>query len=232
MDDDHAGDFRPPFSNRNPYDMNNKIMLSAIISLVVVVFLVILLHIYARCVLRRQARRQAVLQRLTLRVAQFRMDEPPKTGLDPLVIAALPTFKFKLEAKEDKVDESTRPECTVCLSLLEDEEMARLLPNCKHAFHVECIDKWLNAHATCPVCRTDAKPLFQAEPREPPVRSTESCCMEGTSYHEGQELAKCNGSSSSRFSSFRKMLTRDRSSRRIQSFGHDDDIEDLESQRH
>lgn len=42
----------------------------------------------------------------------------------------------------------------VCLGELEDEDAVRLLPNCKHAFHVPCIDKWFAAHASCPMCRS------------------------------------------------------------------------------
>lgn len=28
-----------------------------------------------------------------------------------------------------------------------------MIPNCKHVFHPECIDTWLFAHVTCPICR-------------------------------------------------------------------------------
>ncbi|KAK6140068.1 hypothetical protein DH2020_026203 [Rehmannia glutinosa] len=37
---------------------------------------------------------------------------------------------------------------------IEDEDAVRLLPNCKHAFHVTCIDQWFAAHASCPLCRS------------------------------------------------------------------------------
>ncbi|ONK74155.1 uncharacterized protein A4U43_C03F3330 [Asparagus officinalis] len=44
-------------------------------------------------------------------------------------------------------------ECAVCLSEFDDDESLRLLPRCDHVFHPDCIDAWLAAHVTCPVCR-------------------------------------------------------------------------------
>ncbi|KAL6141229.1 hypothetical protein ACLB2K_059519 [Fragaria x ananassa] len=225
---------------KNPYDLNSKIMLIAIISLSVVVVLVILLHTYARCVLRRQSlRRAAALRRLGSTVAHVHSSaEPPKTGLEPSVIAALPVFVYGEGRHEGDAD----VECAVCLSMLEDEEMARLLPNCKHSFHAECIDTWLNSHTTCPICRTEAEPLMdlQPEPREGPmagaaptapplerVNSMLSCAAEGTS-EDGKAVN--SGSISRLSSSFRRMLSRDRSSRRVQSSVQEDGFEDLERQ--
>jgi len=47
-------------------------------------------------------------------------------------------------------------ECAVCLSEFDGAgEKLRLLPGCCHVFHTACIDVWLAAHVTCPVCRAD-----------------------------------------------------------------------------
>ncbi|KAH6836420.1 hypothetical protein C2S53_016479 [Perilla frutescens var. hirtella] len=227
--DDDGGGF---FSRKNNYDVNSKIMLTAIISLSFVVILVTILHIYARCVLRRQARRQASLRRLGFIAtsATIRTLDPPKTGLDPSVIAALPKFLFKQSSAA-----AASVECAVCLSALEDGEMARSLPNCKHTFHAECIDQWLESNSTCPICRTEAEPRLVAEPREGAAAAAPTPSappVEGTSDGGVAPPTAKIGGSSSRLSSFRRILSRERSSRRmqIQSCGQEEGLPDLERQ--
>ncbi|XP_009762608.1 E3 ubiquitin-protein ligase ATL41-like [Nicotiana tabacum] len=225
------------------YDLNSKIMLTAIISLSIVIFFVSLLHIYARCVLRRQARQRAALQQLS--AAQI---EPPKQGLQPSAIASLPIFTFKQNNLADGAKENNSVECTICLSVFEDGETARTLPNCKHVFHAECIDKWLVSQSTCPICRTEAEPRLVPEPREgivgrtppsaPSLEGGDSINIEvssdcGLTQPSSSSLAKISGPSS-RLSSFRRMLSREISSRRfqaVQSCGEEDGINiDLERQ--
>lgn len=200
------------------YNVSGKIMVTAIISLAFVVLLVTLLHIYVRCVLRRQARRRTSLWQIGLFATA---PELPKTGLDETIIGSLPTFVFKQDQKARTI------ECTVCLSNLEDGEMIRILPNCKHNFHVACIDTWLSTNSTCPVCRSAVEPpqdVVQAnepgidlpQPTAPPL---DQDIAEGTTEGSGKLIG-----SSSRLSSYRKMLSRDRSSRRIHA-GLDDDLE-------
>ncbi|CAH8366456.1 unnamed protein product [Eruca vesicaria subsp. sativa] len=70
------------------------------------------------------------------------------SGLDRTVIESLPMFRFSdLKGSKQGLD------CSVCLSKFESVEILRLLPKCRHAFHVGCIDQWLERHATCPLCR-------------------------------------------------------------------------------
>ncbi|KAL5572618.1 hypothetical protein UlMin_022215 [Ulmus minor] len=70
------------------------------------------------------------------------------SGIDKTVIESLPFFRFSsLKGSKEGL------ECAVCLSKFEDVEVLRLLPKCKHAFHIACIDHWLERHSSCPLCR-------------------------------------------------------------------------------
>lgn len=215
------------------YNVNNKVMVVALISLFFVVVIVAILHIYARCVLRRQARLGSFISRFSVGgvAAQTHIHEPPKTGLDPSVLAALPVFVYK------KSDEPNDPgvECSICLTALEEEEMARLLPNCKHTFHAECIDMWLHSNSTCPVCRSGAEPKATKENGDqvvdvpaPPLESG----LEGASdvVEQSPKVGGSGSGSVSRLSSFRRMLSREKSERRLQSCEEPDVVEDLERQ--
>ncbi|KAL1553875.1 RING-type E3 ubiquitin transferase [Salvia divinorum] len=75
------------------------------------------------------------------------------SGVNRKVIQQLPLFRFaSLRGQKDGL------ECAVCLTRFEAEEVLRLLPKCKHAFHVECVDTWLDQHSTCPLCRYRVRP--------------------------------------------------------------------------
>ncbi|KAL0538887.1 hypothetical protein IC582_023054 [Cucumis melo] len=43
-------------------------------------------------------------------------------------------------------------ECVICLDEIEVGGLAKQMP-CNHKFHGECIQKWLELHGSCPVCR-------------------------------------------------------------------------------
>ncbi|XP_059286424.1 E3 ubiquitin-protein ligase ATL6-like [Lycium ferocissimum] len=76
-------------------------------------------------------------------------------GLDSNIIKSFPIFRYS-DVKALKLGKSIL-ECAVCLNEFEDEETLRLLPNCYHVFHLECIDAWLAFRTTCPVCRANLK---------------------------------------------------------------------------
>lgn len=70
------------------------------------------------------------------------------SGVDKAVVESLPFFRFSsLKGSREGL------ECAVCLAKFEEVEILRLLPKCKHAFHIDCIDLWLESHSTCPLCR-------------------------------------------------------------------------------
>ncbi|KAG0457555.1 hypothetical protein HPP92_022712 [Vanilla planifolia] len=49
--------------------------------------------------------------------------------------------------------------CVVCLQLLEARDQVRELKNCKHVFHVACIDQWIDVgQDNCPLCRAKLLP--------------------------------------------------------------------------
>ncbi|KAJ7007830.1 RING-H2 finger protein ATL21A [Populus alba x Populus x berolinensis] len=43
--------------------------------------------------------------------------------------------------------------CAICLSEYNSKETVRIIPECKHCFHADCVDEWLRMNSTCPVCR-------------------------------------------------------------------------------
>lgn len=89
------------------------------------------------------------------------------SGVDRSVVESLPVFRFgALRGQKAGL------ECAVCLGKFEPAEALRLLPKCRHGFHVECVDTWLDAHSTCPLCRSRVDPEDVLLLPEPPKPST------------------------------------------------------------
>ncbi|KAL0733432.1 hypothetical protein Bca4012_009642 [Brassica carinata] len=176
----------------------------------IVFTLTFVLLIYAKCFhndLRSEAYEDEDLARLD-RLWQGIFGQSSRfSGLDKTAIESLPFFRFSaLRGSKQGL------ECSVCLSKFEDIEILRLLPKCKHAFHIECIDEWLEQHATCPLCRNrvsieDELSVFGGSNNSLRIMSQLTESREEDSgmeiYIEREEGIK---DGSSRFSSFRKIL--------------------------
>ncbi|CAM6039164.1 unnamed protein product [Sphagnum compactum] len=124
-------------------------------------------------------------------------------GLEKSVVESLPVVHFKdlnfddmdhvKKTKDggDGENEEVEPhrECAVCLSEFEAEDSLRLLPKCKHIFHLECIDVWFQSHSTCPLCRAT---IVQEDDRGQQVHDDErerhrSIVIHEEQEHEGEE---------------------------------------------
>ncbi|CAI9118211.1 OLC1v1019746C1 [Oldenlandia corymbosa var. corymbosa] len=80
-------------------------------------------------------------------------------GLDEAAIRAIPIFPYRKgrttkQGSGEKVWERNDSECAVCLNEFQEEEKLRIIPDCAHVFHIDCIDVWLQNNANCPLCRT------------------------------------------------------------------------------
>lgn len=142
----------PPSSDTG-FNLNSKVsptILLIIIILAIIFFVSGLLHLLVRFLTRPQTRGdlsesdnvtafQGQLQQL------FHLHD---AGVDQSFIDTLPVFNYKaIIGLKNPFD------CAVCLCEFETEDKLRLLPQCSHAFHMECIDTWLLSHSTCPLCR-------------------------------------------------------------------------------
>ncbi|KAF9597956.1 hypothetical protein IFM89_023357 [Coptis chinensis] len=83
-------------------------------------------------------------------------------GVDEKVLDSIPILAYK--AEEGGLFRVDQTECAVCLGEFNEGEVVRLLPNCRHAFHVKCIDEWFFSHSSCPTCRSPiVAPLVSSE---------------------------------------------------------------------
>ncbi|GLJ48717.1 hypothetical protein SUGI_1027390 [Cryptomeria japonica] len=76
---------------------------------------------------------------------------PRERGVEESVILSYPTIMFseKHEAFAQLQDRS----CSICLEGYKHNEQLRMVMDCRHVYHVRCIDEWLTRHPSCPICR-------------------------------------------------------------------------------
>ncbi|RLM55795.1 RING-H2 finger protein ATL13-like [Panicum miliaceum] len=99
-------------------------------------------------------------------------------GVDQAFIDALPVFAYGAVAGRREGKDPF--DCAVCLCEFAADDKLRLLPTCGHAFHVPCIDAWLLAHSTCPLCRGS----ILAEAEYSPGGSPSFLVLESEGLHE------------------------------------------------
>ncbi|XP_068645843.1 RING-H2 finger protein ATL16-like [Aristolochia californica] len=152
--------YKSPF--RHPslsHSANFPVLAVAILGIIATSFLLICYYIFViKCCLNWHT--YDFLRRISSRRRGPRHGDPliiyattiESRGLDESVIQSIPIFQFKKGVEDGK--EKNLSECAVCLNEFQEEERLRLLPDCSHAFHIDCIDTWLQSNANCPLCRS------------------------------------------------------------------------------
>lgn len=91
--------------------------------------------------------------------------------------------KFNLKALPVTVHCTDSPfagmDCPICLAEFMEGERLRILPECCHSFHADCIDAWLVSNGSCPSCRHSLVNLLLKKPSGV-ARSEESTRVEIT----------------------------------------------------
>ncbi|CAN7051546.1 hypothetical protein BRARA_G01474 [Brassica rapa] len=139
-----------------PSSSGNKIspaVLFVIVILAVLFFISGLLHLLVRFLTKHPSRSNNRYPEISTSDALQRQLQQlfhlNDSGLDQAFIDALPVFHYK-----EMVGASKEPfDCAVCLCEFTERDKLRLLPMCSHAFHLTCIDTWLQSNSTCPLCR-------------------------------------------------------------------------------
>uniref|UniRef100_A0A1J3EFV4 RING-type E3 ubiquitin transferase n=1 Tax=Noccaea caerulescens TaxID=107243 RepID=A0A1J3EFV4_NOCCA len=150
----------PIFPRVSPSGTNFPIIAVAVIGILATAFLLVSYYIFViKCCLNWnqidifRRRRRSSDQNPLMIYSPHELNR----GLDESAIREIPIFKFK---KRDAVvggeedENKSSQECSVCLSEFQEEEKLRIIPNCCHVFHIDCIDTWLQSNANCPLCRT------------------------------------------------------------------------------
>ncbi|KAG8873038.1 hypothetical protein FRB98_009235 [Tulasnella sp. 332] len=103
--------------------------------------------------------------------------KPPVASKEDIDRAGLQIIKadvLKQYETEGKVTSNTTDRCLICLSDYEPEEDLRIM-SCKHVFHQDCVDKWLEiGRNNCPACRTKGVEVADTSPITPPSTSSQA----------------------------------------------------------
>ncbi|KAJ4802101.1 RING-H2 finger protein-like protein [Rhynchospora pubera] len=131
------------------YAITGQYMLISLLISAALLLLFFILYTFLRH--RHMSRRRRLLDDLGQRpqlVFSVRA-EPSPNRLDQTVIDSIPVIELPLHGQD------TTETCAVCISEFAHGEKVRVLPECGHRFHLDCIDMWFGSHSTCPLCRSD-----------------------------------------------------------------------------
>ncbi|KAM6202275.1 RING finger protein 148 [Rhynchocyon petersi] len=85
---------------------------------------------------------------------QERSSSTRRRQIKAAVKKAISQLQVRVLREGDKELDPDEDSCVICFDIYRPHEAVRIL-KCKHFFHKACIDPWLLAHKTCPMCKCD-----------------------------------------------------------------------------
>lgn len=158
MEDDSTAAPKGSDTDLQRYALSGKVMCFSVIALLAILFLIICFHLYGRFRSLRGAAAQAQPRKSCRRRRHH-----------PSLLKSVTTFNYSSGAHPQGL------ECAVCLSEFQEAETGRVLPDCGHCFHIECIDTWFRSHSNCPLCRAPVNPPRKPDSGEFVVQIGEYC---------------------------------------------------------
>ncbi|CAM0880375.1 unnamed protein product [Alopecurus aequalis] len=162
------------FTDNSKYSTRSRLLFMGLSFAIGIATFLLYLAIWYAC-----SRRRRSLLRQNAEDLEAGSTSPPgpeRGGMSDAAIAALPTFVYELPAVPPGVDDEQAAvvDCAVCIGQVEAGETVRRLPKCSHLFHAECVDAWLRAHSTCPMCRAAVGPAGAASSKKDGTQSADA----------------------------------------------------------
>ncbi|GER49408.1 RING/U-box superfamily protein [Striga asiatica] len=142
--------FPPPYNSSAPSSSTASSIVIVIIIIASAVIVSASIYILLRFLSRRYHR---AFRTADEDVVVLRPDTSRRFQASAGLLDDLPLFTFS-----SVHGDLAGGDCAVCLSKFEPHDQLRLLPICCHAFHAACIDTWIVANHTCPLCRSAVLP--------------------------------------------------------------------------
>ncbi|XP_057979370.1 RING-H2 finger protein ATL74-like [Malania oleifera] len=133
-----GGRTRSSYTNEANFDTNMVIILAALLCALICA---LGLNSIVRCALR--CSRRFTFETPGETAARFAATGLKKSALRQIPVVVYGSSGVNVPATD----------CAICLGEFVGGEKIRVLPKCRHGFHVRCIDTWLLSHSSCPTCR-------------------------------------------------------------------------------
>ena len=101
---------------------------------------------------------------------------PPLLASPPTAKGAGPAAATTIELSPSAVQSNNRPSCAICILDYKAGDTLKILPDCHHVFHKDCIVPWLTERSGhCPLCRMTVRVGTKEDGKHRRSRSSSRC---------------------------------------------------------